>query len=744
MKEKLNQLTLEEKISLVCGGSFWETNPVERLDIPTIMLSDGPHGLRKQEGESDHLGLNESIKTVCFPAASATASSFDKELLNHLGHTLGTMAKQEEIDVLLGPAMNIKRSPLCGRNFEYFSEDPYLTGELASAYVKGVQAHHVATSPKHFAVNNQEHRRMSSSSNLDERTLREIYLPAFEKVVKEAKPLTMMAAYNQINGTFACDNDDLLNHILRDEWGFDGMVVSDWGAATNRASNLKAGLDLSMPASPALEKQLRAGLENGQVTEEALDVACLRILDLIEKVSPSDTTESLNLDQAHDLARRYASDSIVLLKNNGVLPLTSTDKLAFVGEFARHPRIQGGGSSHINAYKTVGALSAVSVKGQVAFAQGYTLTDETSSETLIQEAVSLVEQRETVVVFAGLPDSYESEGYDRKHMQLPPQQNALIEALVATPAKVIVVLHNGSPVEMPWLDKVDGLLEVYLSGEAVGEATIDVLFGDINPSGRLPETLPYKLSDTPTALTYGKTKDVVNYDEGIFVGYRYYTAKEMPVAFPFGFGLSYTQFAYSDLTVDKTSLTDKEDLTVTVTVTNVGQRAGKEVVQLYVAPQEANLPRAVRELKAFEKIELATGESKVVSFQLDSSAMAYWNECLSDWYVASGNYTIQICRHADEVILSESVEVETTQTIKQVFTIDSVMGDIFENPRSGKVLSEMMGDEYDQVEGNDTVSDEMLEAMMANMPLRALMNFTPELDEEALEGMVYMLNQSQE
>lgn len=744
MRDTISQLTLEEKVGLVCGGTFWETNSVERLGIPSILLTDGPHGLRKQEGEADHLGLNESIKTVCFPAGSATASSFDRKLLHQLGDTLGIFAKQENIGVLLGPAINIKRSPLCGRNFEYFSEDPYLTGELAAAYVKGVQAHHVATSPKHFAVNNQEYRRMTSSSNLDERTLREIYLSGFEKVVKTAKPMTMMAAYNRINGTYACDDENLLTTILREEWGFDGFVVSDWGAVNDRASNLKAGLDLSMPASPALEKQLLQAIRTGEVEEEeALDTACERLLSVIEKVSRSDKAQ-MSLEEGHARSRTYAGESLVLLKNDGVLPLKSTEKVAFVGEFARQPRFQGGGSSHINSYKAVGALEAVASKSQVAFAQGYDLNDAAPQQELLDEAVKLAEQAETVVVFLGLPDSYESEGYDREHLQLPRQQVDLLAALSATPAKLVVVLHNGAPVEVPWLDKVDALLETYLAGEAVGEATVDVLFGDVNPSGRLPETMPLRLEDTPTYLTYGKDKDTVDYHEGIFVGYRYYSSKKQPVLFPFGYGLSYTKFAYSNLKLSRPNVTDQETLSVTVDVTNTGDRRGKEVVQLYVAPQSAGVPRPIRELKAFDKVDLEVGETKTVTFELDSRAFAYWHEAIHDWYVETGDYQIQIASNVNDILLDATVKLETTQTIKQVFTADSVMGDIFADPHASHALAEMMGGDMSASQnGNDAVSDQMIEAMMANMPLRALLSFTPDLDADALEGMVSLLNQSQ-
>lgn len=746
MKQLVKKMTLDEKIKLVHGADFWRTHAIERLNIPQMMLSDGPHGLRKQAGESDHLGLNESLPAVCFPAGCAMGATFNIDLMHDMGELLGQYAKQENIHILLGPAMNIKRSPLCGRNFEYLSEDPLLTGELATAYVKGVQSQGVGTSPKHFAVNNQEYRRMTSSSNLSQRTLREIYLPAFEKVVKVAKPYTMMGAYNRINGEYACDHYQLLTQILRDEWGFEGLVVSDWGAVNAIVSNIKAGLDLAMPFSPVFDKQLRSAIEKGDLDEEILDRACERILSIIEKTAVASPREPLSLEEGHAKAREFAQEAIVLLKNEAVLPLNPKSKLAYIGPFAQSPRFQGGGSSHINSYRVVSAMEASRTMGEYQFAEGFTLGDEgIDDERLLREAVEIANSSEVVVVFIGLPDAEESEGYDRTHLRLPQQQVKLLDALSETSAKIIAILHNGAPVEMPWLDKVDGLLEVYLAGEAVGEAITDLLFGAVSPSGRLAETIPLRLEDTATYLTYGKDKDEVEYHEGIFVGYRYYTSKNLAVQFPFGFGLSYTSFSYKNLRLSSQSITDQETVDISVEVTNTGDVVGKEVIQLYVSSDKSQLIRAKRELKAFKKVELQPGETKTVVFTLDSRAFAYWSEGERDWICETGNYHIQIASDAQTVLLAQTLHLTSTATVKEVFTVDSTVGDILANPRAAQVFGELMGQgsEQEDIASSSAVSQEMIAAMMASLPLRAFMSYVPDLDEEKLNGLVYMLNQSQ-
>ena len=738
MSNNLEQLTLEEKASLVCGGSFWQTNGVERLGIPAITLTDGPHGLRKQVGEADHLGLNQSVKAVCFPSACASSSSFNREALLKMGKALGRIAKQEEVQVLLGPAMNIKRSPLCGRNFEYISEDPYLTGELATAYVQGVQSQEVATSPKHFALNNQEFFRMSNSSNASEKTMREIYLRAFEKVVKNANPYTIMAAYNKVNGTYMCDNKELLQGVLRDEWGFDGIVVSDWLAVNDRVSNLEAGLDLSMPSSHgAFEAQIVAAVKEGTLDESVLDAACERMLTLIERTAKEEV-EALSLDEAHKLAKETADESVVLLENDGVLPLAASQKVAFVGPFAKQPRYQGGGSSHINAYRVVGALEAVQSE-EVFYVEGFSLKDQDDTQ-LHSEAVEATKEADVVIVFAGLPDEYESEGYDRKHLELPKTQNELITKLLQAGRKVVVVLHNGSPVILPWRKEVAALLEVYLGGEAVGETTVDVLYGKVNPSGRLVETFPLAIEDTPSYGHFANDLENTDYSEGVFVGYRHYYSNNIPVQYPFGYGLSYTTFEYSNFKV----IEEGNNLVATVTVSNTGSVDGAEVVQLYVEkPEKPGQPK--RELVGFDKVFLAAGESKEVTLVVEKDELRVWNTNTKSWKLYSGEYTFVLGKDVNTAIN----EVVVTLEVPELFTPDSTFAEIGANPRASQVLEAMMaqmmqGQAPAAHDESGAINQEMMAEMMKAMPLRALVSAVPTVRPEHIEMMLGALNQSQQ
>ena len=585
VKGIIREMTLEEKAGMCSGKDFWHLKGVERLGIPEVMVSDGPHGLRKQAAEADHLGLNESIKAVCFPTACATACSFDRDLLEEMGERIGDECQAEDLSVILGPAVNIKRSPLCGRNFEYFSEDPYLASQMAAAHIKGVQSKNVGTSIKHFAANNQEHRRMSCSSEVDERTLREIYLAAFETAIKEAKPDTVMCSYNRINGEFASENHWLLTEVLRDEWGFDGYVMSDWGAVNDRVKGLKAGLELEMPASGGTtDKEIVEAVKNGELDEAVLDRAVERILNIVFKFVDNRQEGKFDKEEDHKLAAKIEAESMVLLKNEGVLPLpTQGKKIAFIGKFAEAPRFQGGGSSHINSFKITGALEAVKEVAQVTYAQGYDIKEDVIDQDMLNQAVEIAKEADVAVIFAGLPDAFESEGYDRSHMRMPQCQNTLISEIAKVQENVVVVLHNGSPVEMPWADEVKGILEAYLGGQAVGQAEVDVLFGKANPCGKLAETIPYKLADNPSYLNFPGDGQTVAYKEGVFVGYRYYDTKEMPVRYPFGYGLSYTTFEYSDLQLSADKIKDTDTLKVTLKVKNTGDRAGKEIVQLYVA-----------------------------------------------------------------------------------------------------------------------------------------------------------------
>lgn len=732
LKELVSRMTLEEKAGMCSGLDFWHLKSVERLGIPSVMVSDGPHGLRKQDDKADHLGINNSIKAVCFPPAVLSACSFDRELLRELGDAVGKEAQATDVSVVLGPAVNIKRSPLCGRNFEYYSEDPYLAGEAASAFIDGVQSHHVGTSIKHFAANNQELNRMSCSSEADERTLREIYLPAFETAVKRSQPYTVMCSYNKINGTYASENPWLLTQVLRDEWGFEGYVMSDWGAVNERVPGLKAGLELEMPASGGIsDKEIVAAVEDGSLDEAVLDRAVERILNIVFKWIDNREEQELTLDADHETARRIAEESMVLLKNEGVLPLSAAEKTAFIGGFAKKPRYQGGGSSHINSFRIDSALDSVKGIADVAYAEGFSSSQDIYDETLAAGAIEAAKNADKAVIFAGLPDSFESEGYDRSHMRLPECQNRLIREIAAVQPNTVVVLHNGSPVEMPWKDDVKGILEAYLGGQAGGSAVVNILYGKVNPSGKLAETLPLKLSDNPSYLNFAE-KEKVNYSEGVFVGYRYYDAKEMEVAFPFGHGLSYTTFRYDNLKVDTTELTDQDTVTVSVDVTNTGDRPGKETVQLYVSDLTGAVRRPLKELKGFEKTALDPGETKTVTMTLDKRSFAWYNTDINDWYAASGDYEILIGASSRDIRLKTTVHLTCTQVLPLKLTFNSTMGDLIADERSrefGLELKKKM-DEFFGVSGSDTKlsdddsdEDPMAEAMAAAQPLRSVVAF---------------------
>ena len=751
IKALVSQMTLEEKAGLCSGLDFWHTKSVERLGVPSVMVSDGPHGLRKQDDKGDHLGINDSIKAVCMPAASATAASFDRDLIRKMGEAIGDSCQHEKLSVVLGPAVNIKRSPLCGRNFEYFSEDPYLAGEMSAAYINGVQSRNVGTSIKHFAANNQEHRRMSSSSNADERTLREIYFPAFETSVKKAQPWTVMCSYNRINGVYASENPWLLTDVLRKEWGFEGYVMSDWGAVSNRVAGVAAGLDLEMPSSGGInDARIVEAVRSGKLDEKLVDQAVERILTInfryLENAKPETPWD---MEAQHLLSADIAADCMVLLKNEGILPLSQDEEAAFIGEFAVKPRFQGGGSSHINCFKTTSALEAAEGK-KVTYAQGYSVAEDAATDEMIAEAVAAAKKAKVAVVFAGLPDAYESEGYDRSHMRMPDCQNRLIEAVAEVNPNTVVVLHNGSPVEMPWIGKVKAVLEGYLGGQAVGLATVRVLYGEVNPSGHLPETFPVKLSDNPSYLFYGGEGNEADYREGVFVGYRYYDKKEMDVLFPFGHGLSYTTFAYSNLRLNASEITDRDTLTATVTVTNTGSRFGKTVVQLYVGEKHSEVLRPVRELKGFDKVALQPGESKDVTFTLDKRAFAYWNAQIHDWHVKTDEFTIEVGQSSRHIDVSAAVNVTSTVRVKKHYTMDTIFMDLMADPSAAAVMAPMLEVikktfSPDNAESTDAakeaISDEMNMAMMQYMPLRGALSFGGGMvSQEMLDRLLDQLN----
>lgn len=754
IKEIVAQMTLEEKASLCSGEDFWHTKAVERLGVPAMMVSDGPHGLRKQKDEGDHLGVNDSIVAVCYPAGCASAASFDRELLKKMGEEIGETCQAEGVGVILGPAVNIKRSPLCGRNFEYYSEDPYLAGEIAASYIKGVQSKHVGTSIKHFMANSQETRRMSSDSKIDERTMREIYMPAFETAVKEAKPWTVMCSYNRINGTYAAENKMLLTDVLRDEWGFEGFVVSDWGAVNDRVAGVKAGLDLEMPPSCGVNDRLIVkAVKDGSLDESVLDQTVIRILDIVYRYMENrDENAVFDRQAQHEFSRKVAEESLVLLKNEGVLPLKKEQKIAFIGQYAQKPRYQGGGSSHINSFKVTGAWEFAKELPNAVYAKGFDDAEDVIDENLVAEAVAAAKDADVAVIFAGLPDAFESEGYDREHMQMPKSQNYLIEEIAKVQPNVVVVLHNGSPVEMPWLPRVKGVLEAYLGGEAVGEAEYRILLGEVNPSGKLAESFPIRLEDNPSYLYYIGEEDEVEYREGVFVGYRYYDKKKMDVLFPFGYGLSYTEFAYSNLKLDKKSMKDTDTLTVTVDVTNTGKVKGKEIVQLYVGDKESAAIRPVKELRGFEKIELAPGETGTVTFTLNARDFSYYNVQLGDFYVEGGEFDILVGSSSRDIRLQDTVTVEATRKIQKKYHLNTTFGDIMKDEKAAKCLEPLYAactmieacdtNATTDVEGLGSSSKAMQDAMMQYMPLRALVSFQDgTVDFDTLQKILDQMNQ---
>lgn len=660
-KELVAQMTLEEKASLCSGKDFWTTKPVERLGLPSVMVTDGPHGLRKQAGASDHLGINLSVPSTCFPTAAATACSFDRSLMEEIGTAIGEECRAEDVAVILGPAVNIKRSPLCGRNFEYFSEDPLLAGEIAAGMIRGIQSQNVGTSLKHYLANNQEKARLVSDSIIDERALREIYLAGFETAVKEAQPWTLMCSYNKINGTYASDHKELMTDIPRDEWGFKGAIMTDWGAMNDRVKAVEAGLDLEMPGTGDYnDKKIIKAVQEGSLAEEALDACAVRMTAIALLAAKNEKT-TYDIHSHNQLARRAARESAVLLKNDSTLPIKEGISIAVIGEFAKIPRYQGAGSSKINPHHITSLCDALDARGiAYTYASGYHNEETAANDELIQEAVKTAEAADLVIACVGLPDSYESEGFDRTHLNMPEAHNALMAALTQSGTPVAAVISTGCSIEMPWRNDVDSILLMYLGGQNIGNAAADLLFGDAVPCGRLAETWPLALEDTPSISHFG-TSGNIEYRESIYCGYRYYDKAEKEVAYPFGYGLSYTTFAYSNLTVDKKSLTEKDTLTVTVTVTNTGAFPGKEIVQLYVSAPESTVFKPVRELRNFQAVYLQPGESRDVSMTLDPRAFAYFNVNIHNWFVESGDYKIQIGTSCRDILLSETVTMESSQ-----------------------------------------------------------------------------------
>lgn len=773
VKKLVNELTLEEKASLCSGADFWHTKAIDRLNIPAAMVSDGPHGIRKQESLADHMGVAESIKAIGFPTASAMACSFDRDLLHKVGDALGEECVAEDLAVLLGPGINMKRSPICGRNFEYYSEDPVVAGELGAAFVNGVQEHGVGTSLKHFAANNQEWRRMSISAEIDERTLREIYLAAFETVVKKAQPWTIMCSYNRINGVYSCENDWLLNKVLRDEWGFEGLVMTDWGAMDERVPSLKAGLDLEMPdCHGETDKLIVKAVQSGELEEPVLDTAVERILTMVDKYLtarkgidpasmvhplPSSVERGYDVAAHHALARTTAEQSAVLLKNEDILPLQKDKKIAFIGEFAKVPRIQGGGSSHINNTSIESALDAAG--DSVSYAQGFHIDEETTDETLLQEAITLAKESDVAVIFAGLPDSFESEGFDRTHLNMPANQNELIARISEVQPNVVVVLHSGSPIAMPWLDKVAGVLQMYLAGQASGGAAVNLLFGDATPCGKLAETFPLHLEDNPSYLNFPGNRKKVCYQEGVFIGYRYYDKKKMDVLFPFGYGLSYTDFTYSNMkvTVNGKNATDvdvikeTDEIVVSADITNTGNCDGAEIVQLYIKNPVVYEIRPEKELRDFAKVFLKAGETKTVTFTLNARAFSYYETRIHDWYAESGDYEILLASSSRDIRLQDTVSITGSKKIPFVADYITTCEDVELFAKDGSALDEMLRRsgfaEATDHDGDDSMGSgtaDMMKAMFTGTPLHSILSFSSEeLTYEDIQDTIRKLNEAE-
>lgn len=773
VKKLVNELTLTEKASLCSGADFWHTKAIDRLNIPAAMVSDGPHGIRKQESLADHMGVAESIKAIGFPTASAMACSFDRDLLHKVGDALGEECVAEDLAVLLGPGINMKRSPICGRNFEYYSEDPVVAGELGAAFVNGVQEHGVGTSLKHFAANNQEWRRMSISAEIDERTLREIYLAAFETVVKKAQPWTIMCSYNRINGVYSCENDWLLNKVLRDEWGFEGLVMTDWGAMDERVPSLKAGLDLEMPdCHGETDKLIVKAVQSGELEESVLDTAVERILTMVDKYLtarkdidpasmvhplPSSVERGYDVAAHHALARTTAEQSAVLLKNEDILPLQKDKKIAFIGEFAKVPRIQGGGSSHINNTSVESALDAAG--DSVSYAQGFHIDEETTDETLLQEAITLAKESDVAVIFAGLPDSFESEGFDRTHLNMPANQNELIARISEVQPNVVVVLHSGSPIAMPWLDKVAGVLQMYLAGQASGGAAVNLLFGDATPCGKLAETFPLHLEDNPSYLNFPGNREKVCYQEGVFIGYRYYDKKKMDVLFPFGYGLSYTDFTYSNMKVtvngknaaDVDVIKETDEIVVSADITNTGNCDGAEIVQLYIKNPVVYEIRPEKELRDFAKVFLKAGETKTVTFTLNARAFSYYETRIHDWYAESGDYEILLASSSRDIRLQDTVSITGSKKIPFVADYITTCEDVELFAKDGSALDEMLRRsgfaEATDHDGDDSMGSgtaDMMKAMFTGTPLHSILSFSSEeLTYEDIQDTIRKLNEAE-
>ncbi len=789
IKALIDQMTVEEKASFCSGRDFWHLKGLDRLGIPAILITDGPHGLRKVEGNPTQLGLNKAVPATCFPTASALAATWNRELIHEVGQALAEECKAEGVSVVLGPGANIKRSPLCGRNFEYFSEDPYLSGEMAKSHINGVQSLGIGTSLKHYAVNNQEFRRMTINAVVDERALREIYLAGFEIAIKGAQPWTVMGAYNQVNGIYACEHPDLLGKILRDEWGHQGLAITDWGAMNQRVEALAAGLAVEMPGPNwGNDAAIVAAVEEGILDETVLDQAVEKILELIFKAWEN-LDDSFQYDQEahHALARRAAGEGAVLLKNfDQILPLRKDTRVALIGEMAKTPRYQGAGSSLVNPFRMdsiYDEMIEIAGEGKISFAPGYPLEGLGINPDLVQGALAVARDADVVVICAGLPEIFEIEGLDREHMALPLSQNQLIEALAEEHDQVVVVLSNGAPVEMPWIDQVQAILEGYLGGQAGGGAVADILYGETNPSGKLAETFPIHLEDTPCYNYFPGGPRTVEYRESLFVGYRFYDTVEKEVLFPFGHGLSYTSFEYSGLILSASRISDLEELIVNLTVKNTGDMAGKEIIQLYIKPTAPSAFRPVKELKAFTKVTLQPGEEKEISFVLDRRAFTHFSTGLKDWQVETGEYQVLVGASSRDIRCQGDVWIESGRSDVSIperdrhptylnfpadagvsredfaflmegsvpgniaekkgeYTLNTPIGDL-RGSLTGRWLARYLRNQVEKMTGDLSQSPNaiMIRSVLVGLPLRGLAMFAGQgINPEIMDGLLTMVN----
>jgi len=726
------QMTLEEKAALCTGASAWTTTPIERLDIPAMLVSDGPHGVRRVP--DIHAMGAKSLPATAFPTASALASTWDVDLIREMGEALGEESIALHVDVLLGPGNNMKRTPLCGRNFEYFSEDPFLSGEMAASLINGIQSKGVGTSLKHYAANNQEYQRFMMNTEVDERTLREIYLPAFETAVKKAKPWTVMCAYNKLNGSYCSENHELLTDILKKEWGFEGLVVSDWGAVHDRVAALKAGLDWQMPGPRDRDVQaVVEAVRNGSLDEGILNESVRRILNIVFKAAETPKGGEFDIEAHHALARRIACESAVLLKNNGILPLANPQHVAVIGRSAREAHFQGGGSSHINPTRVAVPyieLQQLAPDAELTYAEGYP-KDNSYQPVLIEEAVKLAQDADVALLYISLPSFKESEGYDRPDLDLTEQQVALIQAVTKVQPKTVVILNNGAPVDTrAWLADTAAVLEAWMMGQAGGGAIADVLYGRVNPSGKLAETFPMKLTDTPAFTHYPGENGTVRYSEGLFIGYRHYDTREIPVQFPFGHGLSYTTFQYSNPKVSARTFKDVDGLTVSVDVTNTGKMAGKEVVQVYVHDHKSKLIRPLKELKGFAKIELGPGETKAVTIALDFRSFACYDPAYKQWVTEDGDFDILIGSSSADIRFSETVTLTSSLTLPCLLDKESTIREWLADPKGKEVFTptynsmrQKMNSTFgSDAEGTDEIGMNM-DGFLLEMPVLSILQF---------------------